>query len=332
MRKSLVGLSFLVFALDACKESSTDPAAGPPTTLLVLAGGAPQSGTFGQPVPVAPTVLVTDAKNRPVPGVSVVFAAAKGGGTVNAASQTTGANGNASVVWTLGNTFGDNVLSATVSGLGPVVFTATALAPPAGIVAFTMIDPANDTLTLGVTSGPKAIDLLSVRGDYKSDSLIVTATFGGPVVLAAEVANGLGGYIDIDIDDNTASGLPYTNDFGGSASLGIEYELDFFGDSPNTMILYSLTKAVPVAAAVVGNTVVARVPMALIGSDDGNFSLAGVFGTRERATDIFPNAGQGAVRRSIGVSSILTTSRASSRPQSTRGPLSAAWKQRTAIR
>lgn len=332
MRKSVWSLSLTILAVAACKSDSNDPGAGPPTALLVLAGGTPQAGIFGQPVTTAPTVLVTDVNNRPVPGVAVTFTVTSGGGSVSAPSQNTGANGNASVAWTMGNTFGSNLLTATVAGLSPAVFTANAVAPPAGILAFNLNDPAGDTLTLGATTGPPAIDLLSIRGDYKSDSLIVTATFNAPVAIGTNVPNGLYGYLDFDIDDNAATGLPYTNDFGGSAVLGIEYELDFYNNA-TSMFVYSLTNpTVIVAASVVGNTVIARIPMAGVGSDDGNLSIAGVIGTRDRPTDIFPNTGTTTVRRAFGVpttGNVLTDlGRIPARP----GARSRTWRGRTAIR
>jgi len=331
MRTSVVGLTVVLFAFAACKESSNDPASGPLTTLLVLAGGASQAGVFGQAVPIAPTVLVTDANNRPVPGAAVTFAVTRGGGTVSAASQTTGANGNASVAWTMGNTFGSNMLTATVAGLPPVLFNANAIAPAAGVLAFNLTDPTADTLTLGATTGPPAIDLISIRGDYKSDSLIVTATFSAPVVLGTNVANGLYGYIDFDIDDNAATGIPYTNDFGGSANLGIEYELDFYND-PTSMLFYSLSNTVVVAASAAGNTVTARIPMARVGGDDGNFSIGGVIGTRDRPTDIFPNAGQTTVRRDFGIASTGNIVSSAGRIATRRGTPGRTWTGRGQIR
>ena len=321
MRISFVGFSLVSFAFAACKDSN-DPGAGPPATLLVLAGGAPQAGTFGQPVPIAPIVLVTDASNRPVPGAAVTFAVTAGGGTVNAGSQTTGTTGNATVVWTMGNTFGSNLLTASVAGLPSVVFTANAIAPAAGVLAFNIVDPANDTLTLGETAGPKGIDLLSIRGDYKSDSLIVTATFSAPVVFGRNVAGSLGGFLDFDIDDNPQTGIPFTNDFGNSANLGIEYELDFFDATATSMYLYKVGAEAIISSAIVGNTVIARIPIALFGGDDGNFSIAGVIGTQERPTDIFPNAGHTVVRRAIGVASTSNVMETARTPL-----LSRAWRR-----
>lgn len=331
MRKTVVGLTVVLFASAACKESSNDPVSGPPTTVLVLAGGASQAGVFGQAVPIAPTVLVADASNRPVPGAAVTFAVTRGGGSISSPSVTTGANGNASVAWTMGNTFGTNTLTATVAGLPAVSFAANAIAPAGGVLAFSLNDPVADTLLLGATTGPPAIDLVSIRGDFKSDSLIVTATFNAPVVLGTNVANGLYGYIDIDIDDNAATGIPYTNDFGGSASLGIEYELDFYND-PTSMLFYSLSNTVVVAASASGNSVIARIPMARVGGDDGNFSIGGVIGTRDRPTDIFPNTGQTTVRRDFGIASTGNVVSNAARIATRRGTPDRRWTGRGQMR
>jgi hypothetical protein len=209
--------------------------------------------------------------------------------------------GLASVEWTLGHAFGTNTLTATVAELPPVTFNATAIAPDSGILAFNLVDPAGDTLNTfaDTTPTPAAIDLLSLRGDFKGDALVLTATFSRPL-------NFLRGYIEFDIDDNPDTGGPFiSTTYGGSGSLGMDYRLGFSGldagisdgsanQSPNpvkTEVTYS------------GSTVVIRVPMLLLGNDDGNFSMVGVIGTVDRPTDLFPNSGLTTARHTIGVSS-----------------------------
>ena len=332
MRKSVVGLTLVLFAFAACKESSNDPVSGPPTTVLVLAGGTAQAGVFGQAVPIAPTVLVTDASNRPVSGAAVTFAVTRGGGTVSAASQTTGANGTASVAWTMGNTFGSNTLTATVAGLPSVSFAANAIAPAAGIIAFRATDPAGDTL---ISAGSeKAVDLISLNGDFKSDSLIVTATFTAPVVIGLEVANGLAGWLEFDADDNAQTGFdPFTNDFGGTANVRIEYSLNLFGAAPGAMDLNSAT-ATParIFTSTNGNSVIMRIPMSALGNDDGNFTIVSVMGNRERPTDLFPNTGQTTVRRDFGIASTGNVVSNAGRITTRRGTPERAWTGRGQIR
>jgi hypothetical protein len=116
-----------------------------PTPRMAINAGDGQTAVAGEAVAVAPSVLVTDANDNPVEGVSVVFAVASGGGSVTGASANTDANGIATVGgWTLGTAVGTNTLTATAIGLtgSPVTFNASAenapptapviTAPPAG--------------------------------------------------------------------------------------------------------------------------------------------------------------------------------------------------------
>jgi hypothetical protein len=112
------------------------------TVTLEVTPGAPVSGAFqifagnGQTattetaVPIAPTVVLRDQFDNPVPGATITFAAS-GGGSVGATADTTDANGHASTTWTLsvtGHTLApngtyQNTLTASATGLTPVVFT-----------------------------------------------------------------------------------------------------------------------------------------------------------------------------------------------------------------
>jgi large repetitive protein len=94
-----------------------------------------QSAAVGTSVSTAPSVIVRDANNNPVTGVSVTFAVASGGGTVDPTTAVeTDENGIASVTsWTLGATPGTNTLTATITGSEPAVsttFTATGYTAP----------------------------------------------------------------------------------------------------------------------------------------------------------------------------------------------------------
>src|SRR5712692_9213109 len=75
--------------------------------------GNGQTATAGSAVAVHPTVIVRDLYNNAVPGASVTFAVASGGGTVSPTTAvTTDPNGRARVTsWTLGTTAGANSLT-----------------------------------------------------------------------------------------------------------------------------------------------------------------------------------------------------------------------------
>lgn len=105
----------------------------PPEKIEINAGNG-QSATTGTAVAIAPSVLVTDANNDPVEGVSVRFAVTGGGGSVTGEVAMTNASGIATVgSWILGTTAGINTLTATSGTLtnSPVTFTATGTTVPA---------------------------------------------------------------------------------------------------------------------------------------------------------------------------------------------------------
>lgn len=99
---------------------------GPPTGISIAAGNN-QTGAPGGQVPVAPAVLVADMNGNGVPGVTVVFTVAAGGGSVAGnSSVASSGNGIAAVTaWTLGPALGTNTLKATALAFTPVQFTAT---------------------------------------------------------------------------------------------------------------------------------------------------------------------------------------------------------------
>jgi adhesin/invasin len=121
---SLAGVSFTA--------TST---AGPAATLVKNTGDN-QAGIVGGTVSIPPAVLVRDANGNAKSGVSVTFAVASGGGSITGASAVTNSSGVAAVgSWTLGNSIGGNSLSASVTGLPSIAFTASAISAVCGVRA-----------------------------------------------------------------------------------------------------------------------------------------------------------------------------------------------------
>ena len=75
-------------------------------------------------------VFVSDAEDAAMAGVVVSFAVTAGGGTLSDATATTDATGRAATRLKLGIEAGTNAVAATVEGLEPVTFTATAQESP----------------------------------------------------------------------------------------------------------------------------------------------------------------------------------------------------------
>lgn len=313
MRKTIVGLAaaLLSGASAGCgggSEATAPPIQLVPASMLPLAGGSGQTGIVDQGVATPPAVLILDKDNRPVSGVSVTFAVVTGGGSVSGGVQATNAAGVATVGgWTLRN-FGPNTLSANASGLPTITFSATGTAPDTGMLAFNVADPAGDTLPNTEGSALRAIDVLSVRGDFKRDSLIVTITFSDSVAPGAlEQANSVGGIVELDIDDNASTGRPpISNFFGASAELGVDFVIDLFtATSQGAYVLSVAGQEILVPASFANNGAVVRIPMSFLGSDDGNFGWVGVVGNVDRPTDVFPNSGASLVRRASTSSAVL---------------------------
>lgn len=102
----------------------SDPSSDPAIEIL---SGNGQTAPVGSPVPLDPTVQVTNEGGGPVSGARVTFTPASGGGNVSGAIVMTDANGIATVgEWILGTTAGPNTLNAAVAGASAVRFDATA--------------------------------------------------------------------------------------------------------------------------------------------------------------------------------------------------------------
>jgi hypothetical protein len=112
-----------------------------PPTSVAAQSATTQTVPANTAVTDPPSVLVEDASQQPVAGVSVQFDITAGGGTLTGAIQVTNASGIATVgQWRLGPNAGANTLTATVGANGvtgnPVTFHATATAPVAPTVAW----------------------------------------------------------------------------------------------------------------------------------------------------------------------------------------------------
>lgn len=131
--------------------------AGDPTQMAIQSGNG-QSATAGTAVTTPPSVIIKDADNNPVAGISVTFAIASGGGVITGESQTTDASGIATLgSWTLGTTAGTNTLTASSGSLSPVTFTATGTAGAATQMAVNGGNGQSATVGTAVATAPSVI-------------------------------------------------------------------------------------------------------------------------------------------------------------------------------
>ena len=115
------GMRTLTFAAPGLLSTSATVTV---TGLISIAfiSGNDQTAAPGSAVAIPPSVRVrTSADGNAVPGLTVVFAIASGGGTATGAMQITNAAGIATVgSWTLGATPGINTLSVSLVGYPPL--------------------------------------------------------------------------------------------------------------------------------------------------------------------------------------------------------------------
>lgn len=168
--------------------TATFTASSGPTQPTAISANTPiqATGTAGAPASPSPSVRVTDAQGRPVPGVLVSFTVSAGGGSVAPATASTDANGDAAAsLWTLGAVAGANALSASATGANgalsgsPVRFTAIAGPGPMSRLAM-VVQPSSSGVSGAPLARAPAVQTQDSNGnDVSVTGVVVTATIAG---------------------------------------------------------------------------------------------------------------------------------------------------------
>jgi hypothetical protein len=133
-RRLAAGVTTAAFSITLVGCAAKNEVAAPdgarlaPTTVLAHSL-ASQTGVANSIVASPPTVIVLDQNDAPMRNVEVSFAVTNGGGSVVPDLVRTDNNGFAAASWRLGDTSIENTLTATVSGIQPVIFRANSLLP-----------------------------------------------------------------------------------------------------------------------------------------------------------------------------------------------------------
>ncbi len=148
---------------------------------IAVASGSGQSDTVRHALKAPLVVRVSDALGNPVPGVAVNWAKAAGGGTLGAATSTTGADGLASVGYTLGSTAGTETVSASAAGVTATAsFTMTAVpAAPSGV---SVVSGADQTGTAGAAlASPIVVKVVDAASNPVGGAAVSWSSRGGTV-------------------------------------------------------------------------------------------------------------------------------------------------------
>lgn len=177
-------LSFTVAGAPALVSAPIQVIAGTPATVAAV-GSTTLAGGAGGPAQGAVTVLVRDGSGNPVPNIGVTFVVTAGGGSLIGSSQQTDAQGQATLGgWTLGATVGMlNTLEARVSGIAPVVYSATPGTP--GIDILVLTTPPSATAASGASLAVQPV--VSIRDQLANP----VPTAGVTVTATVTSGNGL---------------------------------------------------------------------------------------------------------------------------------------------
>ncbi|MFL5403515.1 MAG: Ig-like domain-containing protein, partial [Gemmatimonadales bacterium] len=167
------GLALAALVLGACSggDGLLLPSEGAPAAIAVVQGND-QSGRVTEPLAKPLVVEVTDSRDRPVEGATVIFQLTTGGpgATVVPETAITDANGKANTRMVLGNTVGTQVGKARVS-------MGDARAPEASFSAMALSENAN---SIAAVAGE---DQTGRAGTPLGNRLVVQVTdaFGNPI-------------------------------------------------------------------------------------------------------------------------------------------------------
>ena len=193
-------------------------------------GGDQQVGVVGQPLAKPLVIEVRDAAGYLIPGAPVAFRPWVGSGSVNPASTTTNASGQAQAIWTLGTTAGIQDLLTVTAGAVTVWFGAfTKPGPPARLVK-----TAGDFQRTFVGQVAAARPTVALRDQYGNgvpgDSVtFAVASGGGSVTGSTPVTDPAG---SAAVSSWTVGGSPGVNTLAATAAgSGIEGNPATFTDS-----------------------------------------------------------------------------------------------------
>ena len=210
LRRYLVRLAATLTAVAAIACSS-DPAAAPsappdppgppnsttPASLSAHAGNG-QTAQAGSALPINPAVMVLNAQSAPLSGVQVNFAVEAGGGSLEATSATTNAQGVASPGrWTLGPSAGPQRIGATVQNYSSIAKVTIDASAEVNVIVTQTVGTSGGTITVNRPGSPLNGATLQIGkdalGGTATITLLVSSTAGLTIPTGMQaVSPGLG--------------------------------------------------------------------------------------------------------------------------------------------
>jgi adhesin/invasin len=179
--RALVGMASLV-VLGACGDKDFVNVVFVPiaSNLSVAATSQGQTGIAGAALANPVIVRVFDQAGRPLAGALVNWTVFGIGGSVPQASSITDLNGDASIIWTLGNTAGADTLRASLLNGASALITATGT--NGAFAALAMVSGDAQTVIAGATTAPFVVKAVDANGNAVAGQTITWVFTGGGTV------------------------------------------------------------------------------------------------------------------------------------------------------
>ena len=174
---------------------------------------------------------------------------------------------------------------------------------PGGGITADVSDSVGDVFGSDTTVAQPDLTALNITRDTGGATITMdfTADIQSPVTGGANVVEGV---VDIDVDQDPATGVETDVDFfrvdGNSTGMGMEYYIDlgafspYIGDSVSVFAidtLFNIVETGRVLPTFSGKRLTFRLPRSLVGGDDMLMNVAVVMGNTTEATDLAPNDG-----------------------------------------
>jgi hypothetical protein len=259
-----------------------------PASLTIVSGDGQLAAVDGS-APEPLVVRVRDESGEPVANAIVSWTVVQGDATPSSPSSAADADGEAAIELSLGSQPGVIHVTASLDALAET-FRLLGLA--------TTIDPMGDDFATAASDGLVPPDLLSVGAAVDDGDLVLRLEFADAVVSDdAGGPNVVTGFVDLDVDQELTTGIVSNVDNfrpdAGDSGLGMDYfvrmRMEGSGSYDVVDVLSGITGSV--TPDFDDNVLILRVPLSLLGDDDGALNLAIIVGTDPEPTDIAPDDG-----------------------------------------
>jgi hypothetical protein len=235
------------------------------------------------------------AKNYAGNPIPVTWSVTSGPGTITAAGVYTAPTTVTEVT--------NATVTATRVGYPTITGSATVTIKPP--LTAGLIDPIEDTF------GSGSYDIWHIKTSRTSTTLTVIITFSPTMTHVPSIpppgqlvgSGDLAGFITLDIDENSATGIPSANSFYCPSlplsASGVDLFISlFYRNAAGNYMIYDTTDFLPVGEATPTLTLgdlTLSIPLTNLGGDDGRAYLSSVLGNDAEPTDCIPDEGAAVV-------------------------------------